>query len=137
MDRLSIKLGKALLPPAQTDDSGPSKNEEEMERTESNGSGKKTRRGRAAKADIDTERLISNLEHETQSVSKGIMALVSSIERMRVLLDEDNTFNCMAFFSNHLGLSIGTGEARHQRLSDEANADDREEAMSITSFEQR
>ncbi|KAL7494797.1 hypothetical protein ACHAWT_005609 [Skeletonema menzelii] len=137
LDRLSLKLGKSLLPPAQTDDSEPSKNEEGMERSESNASGKKTRRGRAAKTDIDTERLISNLEHETQSVSKGIMALVSSIERMRVLLDEDNTFNCMAFFSNHLGLSIGTGEARHQRLSDETTADDREEAISITSFEQR
>jgi len=108
-----------------------------MERTESNGSGKKTRRGRSSKADMDTERLISNLEQETQSVSKGIMALVSSIERMRILLDEGNAFNCMAFFSNQLGLAIGTGEARHQRLGDETPADDREETMSITSFNQR
>mmetsp|Transcript_25401 Transcript_25401/g.50950 ORF Transcript_25401/g.50950 Transcript_25401/m.50950 type:complete len:1191 (-) Transcript_25401:47-3619(-) len=137
LDRLSIKLGKSLPPQSQTDDSGPSKNEEGMERTESNGSGKKTRRGRASKADMDTERLISNLEQETQSVSKGIMALVSSIERMRILLDEGNAFNCMAFFSNQLGLAIGTGEARHQRLGDETPADDREETMSITSFNQR
>jgi len=137
LDRLSIKLGKSLPPQPQTDDSGPSKNEEGMERTESNGSGKKTRRGRASKADMDTERLISNLEQETQSVSKGIMSLVSSIERMRILLDEGNAFNCMAFFSNQLGLAIGTGEARHQRLGDETPADDREETMSITSFNQR
>jgi len=136
LDRLSMKLGKSLLPQSQTNDSGPAKIEEGMERSESNGSGKKTRRGRASKADVDTERLISNLEQETQMVSKGIMALVSSIERMRVLLDEDNSFNCMAFLS-HFGMAIGTGEARHQRLGGEAPTDDREETMSITSFEQR
>ena len=132
----AVRLIQAIL----ADDSGPSspsKNDGGMERSESIGSGKKARRGRAAKADMDTERLISNLEQETQSVSKGIMALVSSIERMRILLDEDNTFNCMAFFSNHLGLTIGAGEARHQRLGDETTVDDNEEAVSITSFEQR
>lgn len=134
LDRLSIKLGKALPVQPQIDDS---KTEEGMERSVSNGSGKKARRGRS-KADMDTERLVSNLEQETQLVSKGIMALVNSIERMRVLLDEDNTFNCMAFFSNQLGLTIGAGEARHQRLhGDEAPIDDREETMSITSFDQR
>jgi len=136
LDRLSMKLGKSLLPQSQTNDSGHAKIEEGMERSESNGSGKKARKGRAAKADMDTERLISNLEQETQLVSKGIMALVSSIERMRVLLDEDNSFNCMAFLS-HFGLTMGPGEARHQRLGGEAPADDREETMSITSFEQR
>ena len=56
---------------------------------------------------------------------------------MRVLLDEDNPFNCMAFLSNQFGLAIGTREARHQRLGDDTAADDGEETMSITSFEQK
>ena len=137
LDRLSIKLGKPLLPHHQEDNSSElSKNDGGLERSPSNGSAKKARRGRANKADLDTERLISNLEQETQHVSKGIMALVSSIERMRLLLDEDNPFNCMAFLSNQFGLAIGT-EARHQRLGDETPADDGEESMSITSFEQK
>jgi chromosome segregation ATPase len=136
LDRLSMKLGKSLMPQSQTSVSEPPKSEEVLERSESNGgSEKKARKGRASKADLDTERLIYHLEQETQHVSKGIMALVNSIERMRILLDEDSTFNCMAFF-HHLGLAIGTGEARHQRLGGEAH-DDRDEHVSITSFEQR
>ena len=137
LDRLSLKLGKSLMPPSQTTSSEPSKIEEANERSDSNGSAKKGRRGRASKADVDTERLVSNLEQETQHVSKGIMALVSSIERMRMLLDEDNSFNCMAFLSQ-LGVAIGAGEAKHQRLDGgESPHDDREEHTSMSSFDQR
>lgn len=137
LDRLSLKLGKSLMPQSQTTSSEPSKIEESNERTDSNGSAKKGRRGRASKADVDTERLVSNLEQETQHVSKGIMALVNSIERMRMLLDEDNSFNCMAFLSQ-LGVAIGTGEAKHQRLDGgESPHDDREEHTSMSSFDQR
>ncbi|KAL7459781.1 hypothetical protein ACHAWC_011518 [Mediolabrus comicus] len=136
LDRLSLKLGKSLMPQSQTTSSEPSKIEESNERSDSNGSAKKGRRGRASKADVDTERLVSNLEQETQHVSKGIMALVSSIERMRMLLDEDNSFNCMAFLSQ-LGVAIGTGEAKHQRLDGESPHDDREEHTSMSSFDQR
>lgn len=137
LDRLSLKLGKSLMPPSQTTSSEPSKIEEANERSDSNGSAKKGRRARASKADVDTERLVSNLEQETQHVSKGIMALVSSIERMRMLLDEDNSFNCMAFLSQ-LGVAIGTGEAKHQRLDGgESPHDDREEHTSMSSFDQR
>ena len=137
LDRLSLKLGKSLMPQSQTTSSEPSKIEEPNERSDSNGSAKKGRRGRASKADVDTERLVSNLEQETQHVSKGIMALVNSIERMRMLLDEDNSFNCMAFLSQ-LGVAIGTGEAKHQRLDGgESPHDDREEHTSMSSFDQR
>jgi hypothetical protein len=136
LDRLSLKLGKSLMPQSQTTSSEPSKIEEPNERSDSNGSAKKGRRGRASKADVDTERLVSNLEQETQHVSKGIMALVNSIERMRMLLDEDNSFNCMAFLSQ-LGVAIGTGEAKHQRLDGgESPHDDREE-HTMSSFDQR
>ena len=82
---------------------------------------------------MDTERLIFNLEQETQHVSKGIMSLVNCIERMRSLLNEDNVFSCMTYFSNILA---GHGEARHQRLGYDAHDSDREETMSITLFEQ-
>jgi hypothetical protein len=43
------------------------------------------------------------------------MALAADIERMRSLLNDENMFGCMSYFSNMLG---GTGEARHQRLND-------------------
>ncbi|KAL3797319.1 hypothetical protein ACHAWO_005478 [Cyclotella atomus] len=132
LERLAAKLGKSLsLPPKDCD----AESSDNVDSEDVNGSSKKSKRTRGAKADTDTERLISALENETQHVSKGIMSLAGSIERMRTLMDEDHAFNCMAYFSNVLA-AVGHQEARHQRLGNNTDNDDREETVSITSFEQ-
>jgi chromosome segregation ATPase len=138
LERLATKLGKNLSLPRQEGDhptSGESPANTDSQDQDANGSKKGKRNARASKADTDTERLISNLEHETQHVSKGIMSLAGSIERLRSLMDEDHTFNCMAYFSNVLA-AVGHHEARHQRLGNITADDDREESVSITSFDQ-
>ena len=129
LERLASKLGKTLsLPPQNAEQPSAGEPSSNVNSHDANGSAKKGRKStRAAKADTDTERLISNLEHETQTVSKGIMSLASSIERMRSLMDEDHTFNCMAYFSNVLA-AVGHQEARHQRLGNDVDNDDRGEA---------
>ena len=111
LERLAAKTGKTLLPSSEEHERDPVL--ERADSSEINGS-RKSRKSRASKADIDTERLVSNLEQETQHVSKGIMALAGSIERMRTLLNED--YGCMTYFSNIL--AAGNGEARHQKLGD-------------------
>ncbi|KAL7482267.1 hypothetical protein ACHAW6_007945 [Cyclotella cf. meneghiniana] len=140
LERLAIKLGKGLVLPPQSGEPeviDSLSNAGTAEYQDVNGTNKKFKKNsRAAKADTDTERLISNLEHETQHVSKGIMSLAGSIERMRSLLNEDHSFNCMTYFSNVLAAAAGHGEARHQRLGADAGNDDRDETISITSFEQ-
>ena len=70
-------------------------------------------RKRGSKADMGTERLVSNLEQDTQSDSNGAMALAGSIDRMRSLLDDDNRFGCMPYLPNSIA---GTDKDRHQRL---------------------
>ena len=111
MERLAAKTGKTLLPSSESNEQDVA-----MERADSSEiNGSKKSRKRSSKADMDTERLISNLEQETQHVSKGIIALAGSIERMRSLLNED--YGCMTYFSNILAAS-STGEAKHQKLGD-------------------
>ncbi|KAL3757933.1 hypothetical protein ACHAWU_002853 [Discostella pseudostelligera] len=120
LERLAAKTGKSLQP--STEPGGSARGESTTggtEATEINGSLSKSKKPRGSKADVDTERLISNLEQETQHVSKGIMALAGDIERMRSLLNDDNAFGCLAYFSNILPR---TGEARHQRLGDGSDA---------------
>ncbi|KAL7433947.1 hypothetical protein ACHAXH_003719 [Discostella pseudostelligera] len=117
LERLAAKTGKSLQP--STEPGGNSSTTGGTEATEINGSLQKSKKPRGSKADVDTERLISNLEQETQHVSKGIMALAGDIERMRSLLNDDNAFGCLAYFSNILPR---TGEARHQRLGDGSDA---------------
>mmetsp|Transcript_3338 Transcript_3338/g.8503 ORF Transcript_3338/g.8503 Transcript_3338/m.8503 type:complete len:897 (+) Transcript_3338:122-2812(+) len=125
LEKLAAKMGKTLVPlqseTSEQSHAGPTGGDKISELS---GASRKSKKTRAHKADMDTERLISNLEQETQHVSKGIMALAGSIERMRSLLDDDNMFGCMTYFSNILA---GTGEARHQRLEsdihEENNAD--------------
>lgn len=116
LERLATKTGKTLLPSSESNEQDLAL--ERADSSEINGSRKS--RKRITKADMDTERLVSNLEQETQHVSKGIMALAGSIERMRSLLNED--YGCMTFFSNIL--AAGTGEAKHIKLGD---SDDHEE----------
>ena len=129
LERLASKLGKTLsLPPQNSEQPLAGAPYNNVDSHDTNGSTNKGRKNtRAAKADSDTERLISNLEHETQTVSKGIMSLASNIERMRSLMDDDHTFNCMTYFSNVLA-AVGHQEARHQRLGNDAGNDDRGEA---------
>lgn len=120
LERLAAKTGKSLQP--STEPGGSARGESTTggtEATEINGSLSKSKKPRGSKADVDTERLISNLEQETQHVSMGIMALAGDIERMRSLLNDDNAFGCLAYFSNILPR---TGEARHQRLGDDSDA---------------
>jgi len=110
LERLAAKTGKTLLPSPEFD-----AQDLELERADSlESKGSRKPRKRTSKADMDTERLISNLEQETQYVSKGIIRLAGSIERMRSLLNED--YSCMTYFSNIL--ASGTGEAKHQQLGD-------------------
>jgi len=117
LERLAHKTGKTLQP---SSDQAQNAQPDGTESSNINGVAKKSKKNRS-KADLDTERLISNLEQETQSVSRGIMQLSSSIERMRSLLGEDS-FGCVAYFSNIVAAQVsqlqGTGEARHQRLGD-------------------
>ena len=137
LERLATKLGKTLSFTPQIGDTvtaGESSVNADFQNVNET-SKKNKRNARGAKSDTDIERLISNLEHETQHVSKGIMSLAGSIERMRSLMDEDHTFNCMAYFSNVL-TALGHQEARHQRLGNNRDNDDREEVVSITSFDQ-
>jgi chromosome segregation ATPase len=138
LEKLATKLGKTL-PPQSSEHAlvGESSGTAATDSLDVNGAAKKLKKNtRAAKADNDTERLISNLEHETQHVSKGIMSLAGSIERMRSLINEDLSFNCMAYFSNVLAAATRQQEARHHRLGDTADHDEREETVSITSFDQ-
>jgi predicted nucleic acid-binding Zn-ribbon protein len=118
---LAAKIGKDLQPSAE-------KNCPVRENSSSNGTDAvenhdipmKPKKSRASKTDVDTERLLSNLENETQHVSKKIMALAGDIERMRSLLNDENSmFSCMSYFSNIL---TGTGEAKHQRLTDRSDS---------------
>jgi len=124
LERLAAKMGKTLGPSEENELVRAAS--EGTETSEINGSSRKSRKSRGSKADLDTERLVSNLEQETQHVSKGIMALSGSIERMRSLLDED--IGCMTFLSNVLA---GAGEARHERLGD---ADHQEERNNSDQF---
>ncbi len=119
LERLAAKTGRALHP--SIDSSETARDESTgggTEASEINGSLQKSKKTRASKSDLDTERLISNLEQETQHVSKGIMALAGDIERMRSLLNDDNAFGCLAYFSTILPRR----EARHQRLGDGSDA---------------
>jgi myosin heavy subunit len=116
LERLAIKTGKALQPSAESSEKNRNETINGPEASDINGElYSRSKKSRSSRADVDTERLISNLEQETQHISKGIMALAGNIDRMRSLLNDENMFGCMSYFSNILG---GTGEARHQRLTE-------------------
>lgn len=103
LERLANKLGKTLVSPTESNDNDGVSGEGGSDSSDMNGIAKKSKKStRASKADLDTDHLLSNLEHETQHVSKGIMSLVGSIERMRSLLNEDNAFSCMNYFSHFI-----------------------------------
>lgn len=59
----------------------------------------------SSRSELDTSRLLSNLECETQSVSKCIMALGSAVERLHVLLDDSGDKSCASTI-NSLFLSM-------------------------------
>jgi chromosome segregation ATPase len=55
-----------------------------------------------ARTDAEIQRLIAKLEHETQRVSRGIMALSGNIERMHLLLDASGDRTCYTVLSEFL-----------------------------------
>ena len=116
LERLANKTGKTLQPSPEVNEQtgGPSQGDEDSFHV--NGSARRKKTSRAAKADLDAERLIANLEQETQQVSKGIMALSASIERLRGLLLDEHPFGCLNYFSNIVAAAAGAGEARHTIL---------------------
>jgi len=59
----------------------------------------------SSRSELDTSRLLANLECETQSVSKCIMALGSAVERLHVLLDDSGDRSCVSTI-NSLFLSM-------------------------------
>lgn len=124
LERLAAKIGKDLQPLEKTNSVCEIASSNGMDAVENHDIPMKPKKSRASKTDVDTERLLSNLEHETQHVSKKIMALAGDIERMRWLLNEETMFSCMSYFSNILA---GTGEAKHQRLTDRSDSANYEE----------
>ncbi len=64
--------------------------------SDSNGTKVKKNAKANSRSEWDTTRLLSNLEHETQLVSKEIMALNSSVERLHMLLDDSGEKNCVS-----------------------------------------
>lgn len=79
-------------------------------------SNKPPRMVRREKSDMDTTRLISNLESETQRVSQGIMAMSTSLERLSLLLKEDEDRGCISVLSDIL-----TNMSHKQTTSADAN----------------
>ena len=55
-----------------------------------------------SRAEWDTARLLSNLENETQLVSKGIMALGSAVEKLHKILEYGGGKTCVSAFNDFL-----------------------------------
>jgi len=67
------------------------------------GAGSKKNGKRNTRSEWDTTRLLSNLESETQMVSKGIMALGNSVERLHLLLDDSGDRSCTSVINELFG----------------------------------
>jgi len=63
----------------------------------------------SSRSELDTSRLLSNLECETQSVSKCIMALGAAVERLHVLLDDSGDSSCVSTI-NKIFFAISEGK---------------------------
>eukprot|EP00559_Dactyliosolen_fragilissimus_P009812 CAMPEP_0184873886 /NCGR_PEP_ID=MMETSP0580-20130426/42085_1 /TAXON_ID=1118495 /ORGANISM="Dactyliosolen fragilissimus" /LENGTH=764 /DNA_ID=CAMNT_0027376829 /DNA_START=264 /DNA_END=2558 /DNA_ORIENTATION=- len=98
--RLSRKLGKPISPSIfsqhgsseggnDNDNSITSSSNENRSQNNSKSRTNMAKTGAKSRAEWDTSRLLSNLENETQNVSKKIMELSSTVERMKKLLDDD------------------------------------------------
>mmetsp|Transcript_11881 Transcript_11881/g.13822 ORF Transcript_11881/g.13822 Transcript_11881/m.13822 type:complete len:214 (+) Transcript_11881:2-643(+) len=118
--KLSRRLGK-MLPPKTgggADENNEELNEEENGQS-SNGDdrvSKSKKNGKAnSRSEWDTSRLLSNLEHETQFVSKRIMAFNSAVERLHVLLDDSGEKNCVSTLNELFGSMAASGNS--QRVS--------------------
>ena len=101
LNRLSLRLGRPLLPPPRSSDQlftlDESSHDANSLDSPSSSGGRKTR------SEIDTQHLLANLEDETQRVSQGIMALGSSIERFHQLLDDSGDRTCFTALTDFLG----------------------------------
>mmetsp|Transcript_8032 Transcript_8032/g.9369 ORF Transcript_8032/g.9369 Transcript_8032/m.9369 type:complete len:534 (-) Transcript_8032:58-1659(-) len=63
----------------------------------------------SSRSELDTSRLLSNLECETQSVSKCIMALGGAVERLHVILDDSGDKSCVSTI-NKIFFAISEGK---------------------------
>jgi bacterioferritin (cytochrome b1) len=128
--KLSRKLGKTL-PPKTTTGSNNHEGGEDGHNPEGNGESndnnngtngydgagagasptKAKKNGKVnSRSEWDTTRLLSNLEHETQSVSREIMAFNSAVERLHVLLDDSGEKTCVSTL-NELFNALAAGSA--------------------------
>ena len=94
--KLSRRLGRPLPPSTHSN----LRSIEDDNRSNGSGegaheyeSGKKKANSRS---EWDTSRLLSNLENETQRVSKGIMAFNNAVERLNVVLDTSGEKTCVS-----------------------------------------
>jgi hypothetical protein len=106
LQKLSRRLGRPL--PPSIDSPGLLSDDDDTEGAGAamdligDGSAEEGRDAVLNRSEIDSNHLISNLESETQRVSQCIMALMSSIERMHVVLDESGPNTCINALTNIL-----------------------------------
>lgn len=66
-----------------------------------------------SRSEWDAARLLSSLEHETQQVSKGIMAFTNAVERLHILLDTSGEKSCVNTLNEIFGvLASARGDVR-------------------------
>lgn len=66
-----------------------------------------------SRSEGDAARLLSSLEHETQQVSKGIMAFTNAVERLHILLDASGEKSCVNTLNEIFGvLAAARGDVR-------------------------
>lgn len=72
------------------------------------------------KLENDANRLVSNLEQETQRVSQGIMALQSSLERLHFLISGDGDRTCWSTISDFIAQykHVYTQQQQHEQEND-------------------
>lgn len=95
--KLSRRLGKPLPPSTQPDVQNYGEESESHGSADGpNGQGVDNGKKKAnSRSEWDTARLLSSLEHETQQVSKGIMAFSQAVERLNSLLDTSGEKTCV------------------------------------------
>lgn len=86
------------------------------------GSAKKKNGKINSRSEFDTTRLLTNLEHETQQVSKEIMALNSAVERLHILLDDSGEKTCVSTLNELFGaMASGGNSAATTNISQNTN----------------
>jgi len=70
------------------------------------------------KLESDSNRHIANLENETKRVSQGIMALMSCVERLRLLITDTGEKSCMTVLTDFLAQAKIKQEQENNRKKD-------------------